>query len=85
MSAPLWAIPARAKAGELLPEGATEAEIEHAAHKAMRDVFQFARARGYEIVWPAARLIVEPWHDCEEGRSYIGVRAFAVCAKKEAL
>lgn len=83
MSAPLWIIPARVKAGSYLPEGATEEEIEQAAQVAMRNVLRHAIDGGHEIIWPTAKVLVESEYDYEHDRNLTLVMAFAVCAERE--
>lgn len=72
---PIWVIPGRVKAGEVLPLDATDEAIEAAAINAAFNAVECADDGDMDLVMPTARITVRPEHD--EHWNLVGLRVEA--------
>lgn len=81
-AAPLWIIPGRVKAGEILPLDASSGAIEAAAINAAFSAMECADDGDTDLVIPTARITVEPHFDDEGEQDGITVMAWSQVAER---
>lgn len=80
-SVPIWIVPARVKAGEVLPVDASAERIDAVAEEMARATVDLAAADGYALVMPTARITTEPHYDDEYEQDGMTVQAWCQAVK----
>lgn len=79
---PIWVVPGRVKAGEVLPLDASAEAIETAAINAAFTTVELAHDGDVELVFPTARVTIEPHWDNDGEQDGLTVQAWCQIAER---